>query len=267
MCLTCSPTNNATCLTCYNNTNRTGASCSCSGIYYEISGAIGSTPCGWCRSSLTNCTACTNGSICTACDATFFLVDGVCRCGNSNTTYLVNGICLNYPGCQLAYGATNNNYCHTCNGTANFQHVNASNLTCVCKTGFNNSVDPTVCSSLCGDGLVDSSTGCDTGPTPNPGCINCTVQTGYYCYVVAGTVGPSQCIPISITSISYLYAKRIVGTNKAELYFTLSPANLAIPANTFASKVTTDAPATTLTPVYDSSTSRITLTIEFTASL
>jgi len=59
----------------------------------------------------------------------------------------------------------------------------------------------------------------------------------------------------------------LAGTNKAELYFIISPANLNIPSSTFSGKITTNAPTNTINSVYDATTSKITLTVDFTSDM
>lgn len=196
------------------------------------------------------------------CDPGKFLVGTICKCLNTTlTTYLVSGVCLLYPGCITAATVINANYCSSCNTSANFDHPTASNLTCTCKSGYNNSGNPNVCSSICGDGLVDVG-GCDDNNSiSNDGCTNCTVDKGWYCYVTSGASGPSHCIQISSSSIAYHYAERIIGANTAKLYFMLSPANMSFPASTFQGKVQTNAPYSTLSATYDPTTSYITLQI------
>lgn len=161
-------------------------------------------------------------------------------------------------------GALNAVYCNECNSTANFELVSISNLTCVCITGYNNVADPKVCTSVCGDGLVDAG-GCDDNNlVDGDGCSsNCTVETGWYCSVDSGTTGPSKCVPEQSISISYLYAYRESGTNTAEIYFELSPSGLNISSGALSSgKVTTNVSTSgDITAVYDPSSSRIIVTL------
>lgn len=112
--------------------------CHCNIGYYET----GAADCLPCRNTSANCTNCNSNTNCSACDPGMFVVNGTCRCANFSSSYLVGGICLNFPGCQTAFGATNLNYCLLCNNTANFEQVSPSNLTCRCKNGYNNSVNP-----------------------------------------------------------------------------------------------------------------------------
>lgn len=172
-CLTCSYSNPDTCVTCATGTNRTGATCSCTGLYFSN----GSANCLLCSDYIPYCNSCSNSQVCSSCVVGKFLVNGTCRCLNiAAMTYFVSGVCLTYPGCVSATNVLNANYCSTCNTSANFQHPSASNLTCVCVSGYNNSINPLVCTPICGDGTVNLE-GCDDSNTNSgDGCsVNCTV--------------------------------------------------------------------------------------------
>jgi hypothetical protein len=141
------------------------------------------------------------------------------------------------------------------------------NKTCRCKPGLNNTIDPNICKTICGNGNVTGKACDDNDTINNNGCTNCTVDAGYYCYVAANTNGPSICITVSSSSITYLYAERIAGTNQAKLYFSVYPAGLAIPSSTFRGHVSSNASYDLLTATYDQSSSRITVTIQFTKDM
>ena len=55
--------------------------------------------------------------------------------------------------------------------------------TCTIETGYSCSGSPSVCSPICGDGLVVGIEGCDDSNTVSgDGCSStCTVEVGYIC--------------------------------------------------------------------------------------
>jgi cysteine-rich repeat protein len=65
--------------------------------------------------------------------------------------------------------------------------------TCTVEAGFTCTGSPSICTPICGDGLVVSGEGCDDGNTTSgDGCASgCTVETGWTC---GGA--PSACTPI-----------------------------------------------------------------------
>jgi hypothetical protein len=69
------------------------------------------------------------------------------------------------------------------------------------------------------------------------------------------------------SSIKYLYAQRIVGTNTALLFFSFLPAGRIIDPYVFRNAIATNAPISTITPTYDSVNSSITLLVAFKESL
>lgn len=268
-CFTCSYSDPNNCTSCITVTNRTGSACTCSGLFFSNS-SDRSSACLLCSSYMADCTSCLNSSVCLGCSGGKFLVNGTCKCNNVTTpTYYVSGVCLTYPGCLNASVTVNSNYCSSCNTTAHFQYYSASNLTCVCSSGYSNINNPLLCSPICGDGTVNDED-CDDGNNVNgDGCNSvCKVESGWYCYVDSGTTGPSKCLQVaSGTSITYLYAERVIGTNTANLYFLFQPAGISLPTNAFQGAVNSTAPLASISSSFSNSTSRITLTVEFTSNL
>jgi hypothetical protein len=85
--------------------------------------------------------------------------------------------------------------------------------------------------------------------------------------VPPGTTGPSKCINISSASITYLYAERVVGTNKGIFHFIVFPIGLNISSTGFEGALTTDAPAGDIAIEFSPSNSRLKVTMTFTADM
>ncbi|MFP8878589.1 MAG: IPTL-CTERM sorting domain-containing protein, partial [Myxococcota bacterium] len=67
------------------------------------------------------------------------------------------------------------------------------------ESGWTCSGDPSLCSEVCGDGIVTGSETCDdSGKTPGDGCdAVCQIEPGYLC---TGT--PSECQAIPVPALS-----------------------------------------------------------------
>lgn len=95
-CATCDPQDINSCASCSDAT-RNGTNCDCLTGYFDA----GVATCELCENHLANCTTCSNSSVCEACSAGMFLINGTCQCSNASTaSYLVGGVCLLFPGCS-----------------------------------------------------------------------------------------------------------------------------------------------------------------------
>ena len=106
--------------------------------------------CGLCANYITGCNTCISTTICSSCNAGYYIYAGTCVC---STGFLVTGICTTIYGCVSATNLAGTVYCLACNATAFF--TLAANHTCVCMSGYYLDALKN-CLGLCGDGLLAS---------------------------------------------------------------------------------------------------------------
>lgn len=193
-CLNC--TDAATCVECQSG--------------YYLSG----TTCIQC--STDHCTNCPNSTTCLACDTDFELT-------NSNTTcscisgWEVTDVCVSVTGCSTAVKVSSVATCIFCNAV---EHFTLNGSICSCRTGYSQS--GSACNTVCGDGLVLGSEGCDDGNTVSgDGCASdCTTETDYTCGI--NTAG-YRCVYQPTFSLSANYITRMMSKNTANFVFSISP--------------------------------------------
>jgi cysteine-rich repeat protein len=151
------------------------------GLCYPIcpSYTFGSSSTFICSACPTACKACLNTTVCTSCSTGFVVSSSSSTCVCSTSSYLNNGTCYGCDYSCLTCAATGQYYnCLTCDSATAFRTpvaVTGFNFQCSCMSGYTDK-GATVCSDICGDGIVKNSA-CDDGNTASgDGCSStCTI--------------------------------------------------------------------------------------------
>ncbi len=230
-CKTCTGGQDDTkCIDCLNTTHRTYSSnsCPCDTHYTDAGESI----CQLCNVTIGGCLTCSSPTHCLTCDTPKYVhntTSFLCDCNND--WFLVTGFCLSYSGCILAEFYNNQVVCRTCDTDRNYIRNN-TDLDCDCNYGyFKNSSAPDIylCSDICGDAIAAVGHCDDNNTDPGDGCDqDCNVENGWHCttsYNASNYPGLSYCVLISTVSINFLYAERIINSNKFKMAFSIEPAS------------------------------------------
>jgi cysteine-rich repeat protein len=174
---------------------------------------------GWCYSCgkyMTGCSACSSTTTCTNCLTGYSGPSGnICSCSG----WVVNGYCTTILGCTMVSIINGTQTCTTCNSTKLMEL--GINFRCPCIFGA--TLSGSTCVAICGDNYVLPVEGCDDGNTVDgDGCSStCTVETDWAC---TGTYAQgSTCKIVNVTQLTYTGTIRDTTSNKATLYYKLSP--------------------------------------------
>lgn len=216
-CVTCNTNSASACVTCNASNFRVmnspaPSTCDCMTNYASSGGAL----CSLCSSYMTGCRTCSSPSACTSCIPGFV---GTTNCVCASGT-VVSGYCTSDYGCVAISEINGTQACVTCNSTLLLE-LN-STFECVCIPGTT-TLATQVCRPICGDHYVLAVEGCDDGNTVSgDGCSSaCTVETNWSC---VGTLAQGSTCKINIeVSLNYVGTLRDTSSNRADIYFTLTP--------------------------------------------
>jgi proprotein convertase subtilisin/kexin type 5 len=142
-----------------------------------------------CSPCISNCDNCNNGASCNTCSNSYYLDS--------------NGLCV------LGINCSQISNCNNCTIIAGCTQ---------CSAGYSQ-INSTLCSSICGDGLLSPTEECDIG-NHTDGCINCYIEAAHFC---TGSVGSlSTC---NDCAVNCLNCTSLTTCSLCEDYFQILPNN------------------------------------------